>query len=606
MQSPNTARFTRTFALVLFSTFFTFLSLSSYAEEKHALVIGNNNYSFGPLKNPVNDARSISQTLRLKGLGFKVTELHNRSRKQMINAVRQFGQSVRPGSVAVVYFSGHGAQYRGENYLFPTDFNTQYENELPVEAISTSFLMNSLSRNHSGLNILIFDACRDNPLQKQFKNVTRGLARVDNAPPNTYSLFATRPGHVASDNSRGNNGLFTKYLIQFMKKPGLDLGSLMIETRKRVMAASNNRQVPYESGALIRKFCFAGCNEKIANNQNTASVAQQAQRSPTSRPTASSIISHSHQGRNHKHKLPASGIKHHHGQPVAQKPRTQAVRAQPARQPKPVKPSSNHREPRMLLIKGGSFNMGSPLSEEERDGHEKQHRVDVKTFHLAMTEVTLGEFKRFAQAENYRVEAAGCRHFKGGKWVINKGLNWRSPGFKQADNHPVTCVSADDADAYAKWLSKSTGKRYKLPTEAQWEYAARGGTQTARYWGDDPKLACQHANSGDLAAKREYSAMKAHDCNDGMIHTAVVSRYKPNSFGLRDMLGNVTEWTCSAYDKNYFSTERRCTPIGSRAQRVLRGGSWESPPWDVRSADRLKMSPNYRTNVVGFRLARTP
>lgn len=257
MNSRNTNAASKLLLLSLFYFAMFLTSQSAFAEEKHALVIGNGSYRFGALKNPVNDARSVSQTLRQ--MGFKITELHNRNRKQMVSSIRQFGQSLRPGSVAVIYFSGHGAQYRGENFLFPTDFNTQFEEELAVEAIGTGFLMDKLRGNVNGLNILILDACRDNPLQRKFKSNLKGLARIENAPPNTFNIFATGPGQVASDNNRGNNGLFTKHLVKYMKQPGLDLAGMMIETRKQVILESKNTQIPYDSGSLTRRFCFAGC-----------------------------------------------------------------------------------------------------------------------------------------------------------------------------------------------------------------------------------------------------------------------------------------------------------------------------------------------------------
>ena len=483
----------------------------------------------------------------------------------------------------VVYFSGHGAQFQGENYLFPVDFNTQYEDELPVEAISTSFIMDKLRSNFNGLNIVILDACRDNPLQKKNKSGAKGLARINNAPPNTYTIFATGPGKVASDNPHGNNGLFTKYLVQHMKQPGLSLGDMVLETRKNVMAASSNRQVPYESGALTQRFCFAGCDNSTQVTTSVAVAPVAIRPAPAvNRPSNST---HSHNGRSHSHPLPAQGVNHQHGGA-----------------PKP-EPTRDYREPEMVFIKGGTFQMGSPSNEAGRRYNEKQHLVTVGNFQLGKTEVTVGEFKRFVQAANYRT-TNGCHVIVDNEWKLDTDKNWKNPGFSQTDQHPVVCVTQQDALAYAQWLSQRTGKHYGLPTEAQWEYAARAGTQTARYWGDNTGQACQHGNVVDQKIKQQYAGWNwaIHNCNDGSVHTATVGRYRANRFGLKDMLGNVSEWTCSAYESNYNGSEHRCAPNNG----VVRGGSWYGTPVKVRSAYRTQYSVTNGGSFVGFRLSRTP
>ena len=569
---------------VVFAIMLALSAAPALAQEKYALVIGNAAYRFGPLKNPVNDARSIANTLRLQQLGFKVTEFHNRSRKQMTKVIREFGQSIKPGSVAVVYFSGHGAQYQGENYLFPVDFDTQFEDDLPTEAISTGFVMDKLRNNFNGLNIVILDACRDNPLQKKYKNSAKGLARINNAPPNTYTIFATGPGQVASDNPHGKNGLFTKHLVEYMKEPGLSLGDMVLETRKEVMRASSNKQVPYDSGSLTQRFCFAGCR---TNSQvSTLAVASAP---PATRPSNNT---HSHNGRSHTHPLPTQGVNHQHGGASQPAPRP----VTPAVVSRPTPPTRNYREPDMVFIKGGTFMMGSPANEARRDDGERQHSVTVGNFHLGKTEVTVGEFRRFVQAANYRTEAErsakGCRVYLDGKWQDGVDNDWQRPGFSQSDKHPVVCVSQTDALAYANWLSKQTGKRYGLPTEAQWEYAARAAAQTAYPWGN--QIGKNQANCDGCGSQWDDKS------------TAPVGRFSVNRFGLHDMIGNALEWTCSAYEENYNGSEQRCAPTSDARPRVLRGGSWYDTPGFVRSAYRDWITATYRGNGVGFRLSRTP
>jgi len=168
-------------------------------------------------------------------------------------------------------------------------------------------------------------------------------------------------------------------------------------------------------------------------------------------------------------------------------------------------------------------------------------------------------------------------------------------------------VSWNDATAYAQWLTQQTGKQYRLPTEAQWEYAARAGTTTSRYWGNNPDEACRYANVHDKTSKQVNGfSWPHHDCTDGYAKTAPVGSFQPNGFGLFDVLGNVWEWTCSGYESSYEGAEQRCVDKGDSSPRALRGGAWNNAPWDVRTASRFRFSHDYRSNHVGLRLARLP
>nr|MDP2191637.1 SUMF1/EgtB/PvdO family nonheme iron enzyme [Rhodoferax sp.] len=165
--------------------------------------------------------------------------------------------------------------------------------------------------------------------------------------------------------------------------------------------------------------------------------------------------------------------------------------------------------PKMVVIPAGTFTMGSPDSEAGRSGDEgPQHSARVEKFLLGQTEVTVAQFRRFVQAKNYKTEAernvgeSGCFgvDLGDGKADWRSGRSWRSPGWDIADNEPVTCVSWNDANAYVAWLSELTKQPYQLPTEAQWEYAARAGTSTSRYWGEDLKQACLYDNVSNVVA----------------------------------------------------------------------------------------------------------
>ena len=259
--------------------------------------------------------------------------------------------------------------------------------------------------------------------------------------------------------------------------------------------------------------------------------------------------------------------------------------------------------PEMVRIKGGCFQMGSPESETGRDDAERRHRVCVEAFSIGKTEVTRGQYAAFVR-ETGRAAGDACWTYESAGWEERSGRSWRSPGYGQEETHPVVCVSHEEAVAYASWLSGETGRRYRLPTEAEWEYAARGGTETSRYWGNAPSQACDYANVADHTLKEKYSDWEwaIHACRDGHVHTAPVGVYRANGYGLHDMLGNVWEWTCSEYDEGYGGAERRCAS-GGAGRRVLRGGSWSSEPWWVRSADRYGYGPDDRITTLGFRLA---
>jgi len=260
--------------------------------------------------------------------------------------------------------------------------------------------------------------------------------------------------------------------------------------------------------------------------------------------------------------------------------------------------------PDMIKLPGGSFMMGSPTGEEgsEEDEHPP-HEVKMNSFAIGKYEVTRAQFSAFVNESGYDA-GSSCFIYGEGKVGQGTGRSWRDPAFQQDGEHPVTCVSVADALAYTRWISRKTGKNYRLPTEAEWEYAARAGTNTARYWGEDPSEACQYANTGDQKAKQTFPSWKIHECSDNYVYTAPVGRFQPNRFGLYDMLGNVWEWTCSAYDvSGYDGSELKCTQ-NEKDNRVNRGGSWSSRPMYVRSANRIRLGPASRISELGFRLVR--
>jgi len=240
--------------------------------------------------------------------------------------------------------------------------------------------------------------------------------------------------------------------------------------------------------------------------------------------------------------------------------------------------------PEMIVIPAGGFLMGSPSNEKGRYSDEPLHSVRIaKSFAIGKYEVMFHEYDRFATAAG-RPLPPDQGWGRGRRPVINVG--WR------------------DAAAYADWLSQQTGQRYRLPTEAEWEYAARAGTRTSRYWGDDPDRGCAYANAADLDGKRVFVGWTVMQCHDGEVYTASVGSYRNNDFGLHDMAGNVLEWTCSLYDENPQAPIQSCEAPTAGRQFVVRGGSWNDEPRNVRSAERHRNDPDFRDYFLGFRLVR--
>ena len=264
--------------------------------------------------------------------------------------------------------------------------------------------------------------------------------------------------------------------------------------------------------------------------------------------------------------------------------------------------------PEMVLIEPGDFLMGSPDTEAGRTPSEgPRHEVRIPApFALGRHEITRAQLEAFVVATGR--EMRGCRVLGAAGWEPDASRSWRDPGFEQGDDHPAVCVNWRDATAYVEWLSATTGRPYRLPTEAEWEYAARGGTRGARFWGEDASAACAWANVADLATKARYPTMRRHhDCDDGFVHTAPAGSHGANPFGLADMLGNVWEWTADCWSPDYRDapTDGRARTDGDCSRRVVRGGSWGLAPEGVRSASRNWFDAPNRSSVLGFRVART-
>ncbi len=247
--------------------------------------------------------------------------------------------------------------------------------------------------------------------------------------------------------------------------------------------------------------------------------------------------------------------------------------------------------------------MGDIFGDGEAD-EKPVHEVCINDFYISKFEVTVGVFRKFIDDTGYVTEAEkgnGCYFWGETKLKYKKSMNWRTPGFLQGDNHPVVCVSWNDAKAFIDWLSVSTGEKYRLPTEAEWEYAARSGGKKEKYAGfSNESQVYQYANICDKKCELE---LKIKTQDNGYKYTSPVGKYKPNGLGLCDMTGNVWEWVQDYYDEVFYKNSSMKNPKGplDGELRVLRGGAWYIPA-GVRSSDRVGANSERMGNDIGFRL----
>jgi len=254
--------------------------------------------------------------------------------------------------------------------------------------------------------------------------------------------------------------------------------------------------------------------------------------------------------------------------------------------------------PKLALLSPGSFAMGAMPGvghNNERTSKNTPIPVEIKSpFAISIYEITRKEFAAFIEANPDQDTATPCAGMFDGAFEKRALANWRSPGFAQEDDHPAVCVSWNQAKAYADWLSKITGKDYRLPSEAEWEYAARGGSAGRYWWGE--RMARGKANCLD------------DQCGERFKETAPAETFEPNPFGLFNMHGNVWEWTEDCYDAGIFDARPTHFPLATigpnGCKHVIRGGSWSDNAWVLRSSVRESWRPDVPLNDLGFRVVR--
>ena len=301
--------------------------------------------------------------------------------------------------------------------------------------------------------------------------------------------------------------------------------------------------------------------------------------------------------------------------------------------------------PELTVISAGTYRMGTTRELAFSPLEVPRHEVTIgKAFAVGRTEITRAQFAAFVRAAAYKgFEGKGCTVLRHAdlQWTNEAGKSWQDPGFEQGDDHPAVCVSWEDAKAYTAWLSQSTGRKYRLLTEAEWEYAARGGSRDSRPWGDDEKAACRYANVwdesyakqrglpvtvaqshqpdlaiGTLGLRDQATGVQKgslgswfrfnHWCSDGQPVTAPAGKLEANGFGLHDVIGNAWEWAEDCLNLGYADApaDGSAWQSGNCDSRSVRGGSWSSNPREARVATRLFRPIAHRRSDIGFRIAR--
>jgi formylglycine-generating enzyme required for sulfatase activity len=575
---------------------------SAGAGPYRALIIGNNYSGLpmggGQLENAHADADHIADLLQRIGFGEgdakAIIVKKDASLVDIYELWQQALDETDAGGVVVFFFSGHGFQDRNANYLLqdgarvppssnPKVLEGQY---VRLDAIMDSFIEARQSKNIVG--VFIIDACREDvfkPAGTRAIGAARGLAPV--RMPNdseTFVLFATAPGQYAYDalaaGEGGKGSVFTRNLVahfQVMQRGQIGkegLADMAQDVRDLVVAlsrASGKSQVPTYYDQLAQRRNIFGA--------------------PIPRRTVSE--------------------EEEHLQKLATAPITVASATPAVRKVGDVFSDACPDCPQMVVIPAGSFQQGSPDTEQGRNKNEGRQRLVT----LA-TDFAISKFAITNQQWNICVKEGGCVGYRGFGWqnLPKTGYAWLDQFIPDAyrPNKPVANVSWRDAQAYVDWLSKKTGQAYRLPSESEWEYAARAQSKGPYHFSgkskrDDLVEICQYANGADVSL-RAFRGANTRCADDYARETAPVGSYKPNDFGLFDMGGNVWQWTADCWHDDY-----RGAPVDGAAwtddkttcRRVARGGSWRSGPNAMRSAARNAFGQDHTRGTLGFRVART-
>jgi formylglycine-generating enzyme required for sulfatase activity/uncharacterized caspase-like protein len=601
-----------------------------YNETRTALVIGNSAYPNGPLRNAANDASDISELLEQRS--FDVTVLIDADKRQMETAMETFGAKLSKGGVGLFYFAGHAIQVRGINYLMPIETSPRKEADVEYVAVDIGRVLSELDNSNNRLNLVILDACRDNPFVRSFRGSANGLAKMD-APRGTLIAYATSPGRTAADGDDAN-GIYTQHLLGQMRVPGQEMQQMFKRVRAAVESETAGVQTPEEWDRTTGDFYFTPIDQldeqldltadELARYQQLVAEQRAADRAveemEAEKVATIAEMERKIESLRNQVAAPGSTDSSLDGLIAAGKQREQfqsdlraANRTRDEEMAGEVarlkaRFNTDYKKYRWIAdgdlmqsseklrawqlicstwdVAGVSGEPGS-LQWDDRTGRviirpsNRDDMVYVPEGSFTMGGLDTDEGERPAQVnvggfwiDRTEVTVNAYRRcVEAGKCgnPLNSGsCNW---GYSNRSAHPINCVSWHDAQGYCSWVEK------RLATETEWEKAARGTDGRTYPWGEE-------------AADCRRAVMGRNGSGCGRNFTWPVGS-KPagaSPYGALDMSGNVWEWVSEPL-----------LPNGSL--RVLRGGSLHSSPDALRAFNRNSTEPSNRTTDVGFRCA---
>ncbi|WP_277188451.1 SUMF1/EgtB/PvdO family nonheme iron enzyme [Caballeronia sp. BR00000012568055] len=568
---------------------------TSESGQRRALVIGNAAYAEHPLQSTWHDASDMSTTL--SSLGFDVTRRTNLNDSDMRQALASFAETLGPRDTALVYFAGHGLQAGGDARLVPLDADEHRPVTLIKKGLAVHEIVDRISRGRvAGTNIVVLDMCLDAPFGKV-------PLREIKMPAHSVVVYAAEPGTKTSEDDR--HGFFTKALMQALKNPShfrtnFLSGELTLNDRsaiaqyesasenglrtRGILPKDSNEQYELTFWESIKDSTYPSDYEaylKAYPNGRFAALAKariERLHASAAKPAASSTTPAPAPAPKAATPAPASPVAQEKPRPTPTPAPAPASAVATAAKPAAKAAAGNEIKdcptcPALIPITPGSFSMGS---NNDDPAEKPPHRVTLAhAYAIGKTAVTVEQW-------NACVDAGACTRI-----APDAESNTPPPA-----NSPMRNVSWDDAQVYVKWLSKTGGKTYRLPTEAEWEYAARGGTQDTYWWGNQFKK-----GMGDCK-----------DCGDPYNAAAPtpVASFAANPYGLYDMNGSVWEWVADCWHSSYKGApaDGRTWDDPSCSVRVIRGGSWRDGSAYMQSATRFKYSSSVRQSQNGFRVVR--
>jgi formylglycine-generating enzyme required for sulfatase activity len=629
-------------------------------QKSKALVIGMDHYGGGwpQLSNGIKDAEEVAKGLTAQG--FEVTLKKDLKSEELDRTLKDF--FVRDGADVdtrlLLWFAGHGYTVRDEGYIVPVDApSPTADADFRDKAISLRRFGEYMREANSRHVLAIFDSC--------FAGAVFNTAR--SMPPPAITLATTEPvrefiSSGEADQQVSDDGMFRKLFLDVLagKEPDADANhdgyvtgtELGLFLHQKMTNLTNNRQTPrygklnalgYDRGDFVfqvGKLDVATVATSTTQPSNDAAQAWAATQSTTSQTVLEDFIKRyrdSFYGTLARARLdelkknqvavvappaiptaPAVSSGPCGSAPIAVSLSSRPAQPLSAAEECALKPKDVFKEcdncPEMAVIPLGSFTMGSPSNEKRREDDEgPQHTVTIShALAVGKFMVTVDQFADFVRETEYDAESE-CFVFKDGDWVQQPDSSYRNPPFSQTGLHPAVCLRWDAAKAYVSWLSKKTGKTYRLLTEAEWEYAARARTRPGCYpryfFGDNEDDMCRYGNGADQTAKKKNVAEKDwtfFHCSDGYAYTSPVGTFLPNGFGLYDMHGNAQHWLEDCWHDKYDGTpsDASAWTSGNCRLHVIRGGSWHGSPGLLRAAHRY-WSNNSANYTIGFRVART-